>query len=109
MNQEEIDLEAALRRALKRQEPRADFAKRVLARTVERRRQAATRVWMAIAAMLVAGVLITAGVRNYERQREAAQYAAAQKAGHDLALALRITSAKLHVAHRMIRRRTDGV
>ena len=104
MNQE-IDLETALRRALKREHPRADFAKRVLARAAERRRQAATRVWMAIAAILVAGVLIAAGMRNYELQREAE----AQKAGHDLALALRITSAKLHLTHRMIRRRPDGV
>jgi hypothetical protein len=55
--------------------------------------------------MLVAGVLIAAGMRNYELQREAE----AQKAGHDLALALRITSAKLHLTHRMIRRRPDGV
>ena len=63
MNQE-IDLETSLRRALKREHPRADFAKRVLARAAERRRQAATRVWMAIAAMLVAGVLIAAGMRT---------------------------------------------
>lgn len=104
MNQE-IDLEAALRRALKPQHPPGDFERRVLARTT-RRRHATTRVWMAIAAMLVAGVLIlAAGIRNHELERQAE----ARKAGSDLALALKITRAKLHSTHRMIRRRSDGV
>jgi hypothetical protein len=108
MNQE-FDLETALRRALKREQPSRDFAGRVLARTVVRRRQAATRTWMAIAAMLLVGLVIAGGVRRYEVEREAQAQAQAQKAGQDLVLALRITVAKLHATHRMIRRRSNGV
>jgi hypothetical protein len=106
----EFDLEAALRRALKRQEPSRDFTARVLAattmaKTATRRKQSVTRVWMAIAAMLLVAAFLVSGVRRYQLQREAE----AQKAGHDLALALKITSAKLHATHRMIRRRSNGV
>jgi hypothetical protein len=55
--------------------------------------------------MLLVAAFLVSGVRRYQLQREAE----AQKAGHDLALALKITSAKLHATHRMIRRRSNGV
>jgi predicted proteasome-type protease len=106
------DLEDELRQALRREQPSAGFAKRVAALAFERRqRRKVIRGWMAIAAMLAAGALVTTEVRDYQvRQREAGE-----KAGRQLLIALRITGHKLRNTQRLIRaphtiqRSGDGV
>lgn len=106
---QDLDLEAALHRALRRHEAPAGFESRVLARTGIRRQQSVVRTWMAIAAMLVAIALAGESLHHYAVQRDAeTQKVEAQKAGRELVLALKITSAKLHATHRLIRRRSNG-
>jgi hypothetical protein len=105
-----MNLEDALREALRREHPPSGFAVRVLALTAERRRKRLARNWMAVAALFAAGAFVTAEVRTYEAHREAE----ARKAGHQLLIALRITGSKLHTTSRIMkthntRRRNNGV
>ena len=100
-----MNLEDELRIALRRQQPSEAFTGRVLARVAERRRKKQAVTWMAVAAMFAGGAFLTADVREYQHRREAE----ARRAGRDLVIALKITSAKLHATSRMIRRRTNGV
>ncbi len=99
-----LNLERALREALHRENPSSGFAPRVVKRARERKQRRIIQAWMAIAALLILTVWVTAGVRNHEARKQAA----ARKAGQDLAIALRITGHKLQVAQRMIRRRNNG-
>ena len=83
-----MSLETELKAALRRQDPGPDFATRVVAAAVPRRR-APIAVWAAaMAALLVGGVAI----RQEYRQRQA------ERATQQVLLALRITSEKLNVA-----------
>lgn len=100
----DAELEAALRRTLRREEAPAGFAERVLAEAARRERAAAIIVparahrvlpglRFAIAAMLLLG--ITLGIQQHERQQEQARGEAARE---QVLLALRITSNRLHRA-----------
>jgi hypothetical protein len=100
----DAELEAALRRTLRREEAPAGFAERVLAEAARRERTAAitapTRVpralpglRFAIAAMLLLGV--TLGIQQHERRQEQARGEAARQ---QVLLALRITGNRLHRA-----------
>ncbi len=100
-----MDLESALRKALEREAPPDGFAGRVLALAAERTRKRRARTWMAIAAMFAAAAVVATEARVYETHR----HADARKAGHELAVALKITGSKLHATSRMIRRRSNGV
>ena len=85
MNQFEDDLRAALRR----EEPPADFASRVIARTRPAPRRSA---WVAaIAAYLLAGL----GSFEYQQYE-------GRKAKRELLLALQITGSKLNVAQQKV-------
>ncbi len=98
-------LEDQLRTALRRQEPPAGFAKRVLARaTAETRVIGFTRkrlLWLAAASLTaaLAGSAISAGI--HRRQEETA--------GRQALLALRIAAEKLDAARAKVLRRTSGV
>jgi hypothetical protein len=100
----QIDLEEALRRALRTTEPPVGFANRVLEKTVERHRRRVLRGWLAVAATLLLGGLLTTGVLDYRAREEAAE----QKAGHDLVVALRIAGHKVHLTHQLIRGRNGA-
>lgn len=97
-----MNLEDALRDALRREDAPVGFEKRVLDRIAQRQRNSMARSWMAIAAMLVLGALLFG---KYETQRRQT----AREAGHELVLALKVTGRTLHSTQRMIRRRTNGV
>ena len=85
MNQFEDDLRAALRR----EEPPADFAARVIARTRPAPRRSA---WVAaIAACLLAGL----GSFEYQQYE-------GRKAKRELLLALQITGSKLNIAQQKV-------
>lgn len=105
MIHDRVDLEAALREALRQEPAPFGFAEKVLRRAAERERRKTTRMWMAIAAMLALVTLSGIEVRDYQTKRQVA----AQKAGHELMAALKITGNKLHVTHKLIRRRMNGV
>lgn len=98
---DEIDLEEALRRALRAAAPPENFACLVLQKTVGRRRQRVFRGRLAVAAALLLGGLLTTAVLDYQARQEAAE----RKAGQQLAAALRIAGHKVHLTHQMIRRR----
>jgi hypothetical protein len=100
----EIDLEEALRRALRAADPPEGFAHRVMERTVGRGRRRMMRGWLAVAATLLAGALLTTAVLDYQARRETA----ARKAGQELMVALRIAGHKVHMTHQMIRKRNNG-
>lgn len=105
MNEEKVNLEMALRDALRREEPPFGFEQRVLRRARERRRQKMVRMWVAIAAMLAIVAVLSVNVRNYQEQQ---RRVVAQKAGRDLMVALKITGRKLNTTHKLIQRRMNG-
>ncbi len=84
------EFEDELRSALRRQEPPAGFADRVLART---RPKGARRSW--VAAAIAAGLLLSLGGFEY-RQYEG------RKAKRELLLALEIAGSKLSIAQAKI-------
>ncbi len=96
-----MNLEDALREALRREDAPVGFEARVMNRVRERRQRGMARAWMAIAAMLVIGALLFG---KYETQRQET----ARRAGQELVLALKVTERTLHSTRRMIRRRTNG-
>jgi hypothetical protein len=65
-----MNLEDALRDALRREEPPAGFEKRALNRIAQRQRTSMARNWMAIAAMIVLGALLF-GKYQVQRQQTA--------------------------------------
>jgi hypothetical protein len=104
---QESALEEALRRALRSVDPPAGFAHRVLERTVIPRRKRLMRGWLAVAAMLLLGGLLTTALLDYHA-RQVERESAERQAGHDLVVALRIAGHKVHVTHQMIRRRNGA-
>jgi hypothetical protein len=99
-----MNLEDDLRAALRREPAPADFAAKVLARTVLKRacvlpfwRRPAT---LAIAAALILAAVIPPAAYEYKRQRRAIE------AREQLMVALSITKAQLVQAQEMIRQNT---
>lgn len=88
------EFEDELRSALRRQEPPAGFADRVLARA---RSKGAPRGRSWVAAAIAAGLLLSLGGFEY-RQYEG------QKAKRELLLALEIAGSKLNIAQERISR-----
>jgi hypothetical protein len=86
------EFEDELRSALRREEPAADFAARVLARTKSKRAPRRTG-W--VAAAIAACVLLSVGGFEY-RQYEG------RKAKRELLLALEIAGSKLNIAQKKI-------
>jgi hypothetical protein len=84
------EFEDELRSALRRQEPPAGFAERILART---RPKSTRRSW--VAAAIAAGLLLSLGGVEY-RQYEG------RKAKRELLLALEIAGSKLSIAQEKI-------
>ena len=93
MNRFEHDL----RESLKRREPPADFADKVLARTrvSESRTKPGHWHWRAAAAMVV--VMIGGGFMIQEQRREARRQASEEQKKEELLVALRITGSKLRL------------
>lgn len=96
-----MNLEDELRAALRREDPSAGFAARVVARAHFKPAPKAARprmMWAAaMAAMLVVGFV---GTSEY-RQRKA------ERAGHEAALALRIAATKLNMTRDKVLRREN--
>jgi uncharacterized protein HemX len=100
--------EEDLRRALRREEPPAGFAERVLARAVP---AAPARRWwwqrpaqfIPVAAVLAA-LFLAVGIGWQRRQHEQAQQEQAQQAGRQLNAALNITRNRLQKTQERIRR-----
>ncbi len=88
------EFEDEMRSALRRQEPLAGFADRVLART---KSKGAPRVRSWVAAAIAAGLLLSLGGFEY-RQYEG------RKAKRELLLALEIAGSKLSIAQEKISR-----
>jgi len=95
-----MNLEEELRRALSREAPPRGFAERVIRRARVQRIYS----WAAVAAAVAILALVPSAIQEHQRRREIQ----GRKAGHDLAIALRITSKKLQTAQKLIRRRADG-
>jgi len=87
------EFEDELRSALRRQEPPAGFADRVLARTRHNKGGPRHRSW--VAAAIAAGLLLSLGGFEY-RQYEG------RKAKRELLLALEIAGSKLSIAQEKI-------
>ena len=90
-----MNIEQELQRALRRQQPPAGFAERVLARTGPKPAAAHTapspiHKWLAAAAAVA--LLASGAARYYEHQQAAAE---AERVNQEISLALRITSEKL--------------
>jgi hypothetical protein len=88
------DFDAQLQRALRRRDPSAGFAERVIARASKR--SGPSRLWLvsAVAAMLLIGILAN---REYQQHR-------AEEARRQALVALRITAEKLNtVRSKMLR------
>jgi len=100
-----MNIEEHLRVALAREQAPKGFASRVIQKAAERRRRRTALAWMAIAALFAAASLITVEVRDYEARREEA----GRKAGQQVALALKIASAKLHATRKLLRRTTHAI
>jgi hypothetical protein len=85
------DFENQLRGALRREEPSAGFAERVIALSMAQaqapKRRSGWKLWAAVAAMLVAAPLL---YERYQQRR-------AEEARDQAILALRITAEKLNV------------
>lgn len=102
-----MNLEDALRRALRPESPSAGFADRVAARALApappeaaaapRRRGRGVRQALAAAAVAV----LTVGAVYYQQQ---SSRAAAERAAHEVTIALQIASDKLALAERRINR-----
>jgi Flp pilus assembly protein TadB len=88
------DFEDRLREALKRREPSAGFAERVIALVPQRRATVWTMHWRSIAAIAAVLVLaFSAGLFEWHRQVERAERAEA--ANRQLMYALRLMAAKI--------------
>jgi hypothetical protein len=95
-----MKLDDELRDALRREEPSAGFANRVLART-ERR---AAGSWFGAWRWSLAGALsILLALAGFEFRREQ-QRAAGERAKQELLTALRITGSKLQLVQRKVQR-----
>lgn len=95
-----------LRDALRRTEPPAGFAERVLAGTQPAAapppvRRASTRHWTWAAAALAACLTLTVGLVEYRHQAE--QRARGLEAKQELMQAMRITGSKLRMAQEKVR------
>lgn len=120
-----------LKLALRRQEPSADFADRVMARIAElsveskqeKSREKASWLqrlteffqppqmkWAMAGAMAVALIVASVGVHRYrenERQRMLIEIAEGEKAKEQVMMAMRIASAKLNIAQRKVNETTE--
>jgi len=120
-----------LRLALRRQEPSADFADRVMARIAElsieskqeKSREKASWLqrlagffqprqtkWAMAGAMAIALIVAGVGVHRYrenERQRMLAEIAEGEKAKEQVMMAMRIASSKLNIAQKKINETTE--
>ena len=85
-----MDLEKELRESLRRVDPPAGFAERVLAKVEKPRRMAAPRwvPWAVAACLMLSG----GGIGVWKQRHEEAQ---AREAGEKLLLALQVTQAQL--------------
>jgi hypothetical protein len=105
----DMEIEESLRRALRAEEPRADFTSRVLTQvSAPKAGTPRLRRWRLPAALAAALVLATIGLGIVQQQREAQRLNSAR----DLAMALEITSSQLNQVQRMLNRRTtteDGI
>ncbi len=124
-------LEDELRLALRREEPTADFADRVMARIAElpiQQKQEKSREkiswlqklaeffrpprmkWAMAGAMAVTLLMAGFGVYRYrenERQRMFAEIAEGERAKEQVILAMRIASAKLNVAQKRVQQASE--
>jgi hypothetical protein len=120
-----------LKLALRRQEPSADFADRVMARIAElsieskqeKLREKASWLqrlaeffqppqmkWAMTGAMAVALIVAGVGVNRYrenERQRLLAEIAEGEKAKEQVMMAMRIASSKLNIAQKKVNETTE--
>jgi len=120
-----------LKLALRRQEPSADFADRVMARIAElsaeskqeKSREKASWLqklaeffqppqmkWAMAGAMAIALIVAGVGVHRYrenERQRVLAEIAEGEKAKEQVMMAMRIASAKLNIAQKKVNETTE--
>jgi hypothetical protein len=120
-----------LKLALRRQEPSADFAGRVMARIAElsieskqeKSREKASWLqrlaeffqppqmkWAMTGAMAVALIVAGVGVNRYrenERQRLLAEIAEGEKAKEQVMMAMRIASSKLNIAQKKVNETTE--
>ncbi len=120
-----------LKLALRRQEPSADFADRVMARIAElsaeskqeKSREKASWLqrlaeffqppqmkWAMAGAMAIALIVAGAGVHRYrenDRQRMLAEIAEGEKAKEQVMMAMRIASAKLNIAQKKVNETTE--
>jgi hypothetical protein len=94
------DLERELRRSLRRVEPRAGFADRVMAKLDAPVRETPRRAWMAPGWAVAAGLaVVLAGGSLYHQQQERAR---AEAARDQLLLALEITAKQLDHLRRQV-------
>ena len=100
MKNEDFDLEAELRTALRRREPSPDFAARVLARTHPSLWHR-SRGLLGIAAGIILLMSIPLGFARYQVRQQRLEALAAKD---HLVLALRITSAKLRHTQQLLRK-----
>jgi len=114
MSNQDQDFEKELRMALRREEPPADFAAKVLARAKEsktaeeRPKVVEMPVWRrplvwAVAAGLAVTALVPPAVQQYQQRRQEER---AMKAEKELLFALSITRAKLQHTREKIQRST---
>jgi len=90
-----MNLEDELRAALRRQEPPADFASRVISAAARTPAKPSPRAWTRWVAGMAAGIALTAGVAGYQRYE-------GERAKSQVMLALRITAAKLSKAQKKV-------
>ena len=98
-------MEHELREALKRVEPPAGFADRVMARVPAQRSTWLPRNWRAAAAAVLVAV-VGAGSWEYQRARE--QRLVAEQAKAELIFALELTSSTLQATRSKLLRHTGG-
>jgi hypothetical protein len=92
-------LEDALRRSLRADDPGELFTRRVMQR-LPRENHAATRRWLAWSAGLAASLLLVFGIRPHVLEQR--EQAAGLRAKQELLEALRVTSGKLDLAYQAV-------
>ena len=92
-------LEEALRRSLRADDPGELFTRRVMQR-LPRENHAAARCWLAWATGLAASLLLVFGIR--QQVLEQREQAAGLRAKRELLEALRVTSGKLDLAYQAV-------
>ena len=92
-------LENALRRSLRTDDPGELFTRRVMQR-LPRENRAVTRRWLAWSAWLAASLLLAFGLR--QQVLEQREQAAGLRAKQELLEALRVTSGKLDLAYQAV-------